>query len=79
MRTVYVVLHVHVIEDEDEIKLIGVYSSRKQAEAAVERMKQQPGFREEPRGFSIDPYALNQDNWTEGYITVFQSSTAHTE
>lgn len=54
---------------EDE-KLIGVYSTRENAEAAIERMKGQPGFVDNVEGFCIARYVMNEDHWTEGYITV---------
>ena len=55
---------------EERAKLIGVYSSKERAEQAIERLKKKPGFRDYPDGFLIDCYELDQDNWTEGFITV---------
>lgn len=65
----------------DDSKLIGVYSSRAAAEAAVIRLRAQPGFRELPSivntdadedagGFHIDQYRMDEDHWREGYITA---------
>ena len=68
---VYVVHHVHIFEEDDEdVKLIGVYSTMRHARAAVERLRLQPGFRDTPDGFSIDSYKLNQDHWGTGFITL---------
>jgi hypothetical protein len=68
---VFVLQHVHTFDDgEEDVKMIGVYSSRGQAEAAVERLSVQPGFNDTPEGFEIDPYVLDKDHWTEGYVTV---------
>jgi hypothetical protein len=68
---VFVVQHLHIQDDgEEEVKFIGVYSSREAAEKAVDRLKLQPGFRDRPDGFSIDTYTLDQDNWTQGYVTI---------
>lgn len=68
---VYVLHHVHEFGDgEEDVKMIGVYSTQEQAEAAVGRMRLQPGFSDAPEGFSIDRYPLDQDNWAEGYVTV---------
>ena len=47
--------------------LIGVYSSDAEARAAIERVKNQPGFAEFPEGFQICPYQLDRDHWTEGF------------
>jgi hypothetical protein len=52
---------------EDEPKLIGVYSSQEAAEAAIRRLKEQPGFCDYPEWFSIDPYDLDVDHWVEGF------------
>jgi len=68
---VFVVQHVHEFEDgEEDVKMIGVYSTRQRAQEAVERTRALPGFRDAPDGFHIDRYLLDQDHWTEGYITV---------
>jgi hypothetical protein len=72
MTNVYVVQHVHVLdEDEEDTKMIGVYETEQLAQAAVERLRLQPGFCDTPDGFHIGRYELNQDHWTEGYITVY--------
>lgn len=68
---VYVLQHVHKLEvDNEDVKLIGVYSTEDQAITAIERMISLPGFRKAPDGFHIDGYELDQDHWTEGYVTV---------
>jgi hypothetical protein len=84
MKTVFVVQHLHVLHDgQENVKMIGVYSSLEAARAAVDRLKGQPGFRDYPRlvdpltdtdadasGFYIEAYPLDKDNWTEGFVTV---------
>ncbi len=66
----FVVQHVHVLENgEESVKFIGVYSSKEAAEHGVDRLRLRPGFCDTPDGFSIDPYSLDEDNWTEGYST----------
>jgi hypothetical protein len=73
--SVFVLQHVHVInDDEEDIKLIGVYSTRERAEQAVARLRRQQGFSNTPEGFSIDEYPVDQDHWTEGYVTVYTNS-----
>ena len=72
---VFVVQHVHEYEDgEENVKMIGVYSTQEQAEGAVERLRKQPGFRDLPTGFSIDPYTVDEDNWTGGYVTLYHGA-----
>ena len=71
MTTVYVLQHVHPLDDcEEDVKLIGVYSSREHAQAAIRRLSQTPGFSVAPTGFHIDEYQLDKDHWGEGYSTL---------
>jgi hypothetical protein len=68
---VFVVQHVHEIkEDDEDVKLIGVYSTEESARAAVARLSLQPGFRESASGFHVDRYIVDKDHWAEGFITV---------
>jgi hypothetical protein len=68
---VFVVQHVHELEDESEdVKLIGVYSSQDAAASAVERLRRQPGFCDTPDGFHIDRYVVDEDHWSSGFIRV---------
>ena len=68
---VFIVHHVHTYDDgEEDVKLIGVYSTRENAEQAKEKAEKLPGFCDVPEGFSIDRFRLDEDHWTEGYITV---------
>jgi homoserine kinase type II len=71
MDAVYL-LH-HVRKDDkyaEDAKLIGVYRTEADARAAIERLKNQPGFRHFPDGFQYERYELNKDHWTEGFVTV---------
>jgi len=70
MATVFVVQHSYELEDQEETKLIGAYASCADAEAAVARLREQPGFRDHPQGFHIDSYELGQDHWQEGFVTL---------
>ena len=75
MNVVFLLWHSRAIGDgETGDKLIGVYSSEAEAEAAKARKLQYEGFRDEPDGFLIDKYELNRDYWSEGYITVTTGS-----
>ncbi|WP_298332856.1 hypothetical protein [Asticcacaulis sp.] len=71
MDKVYI-LH-HIREDDeygDDAKLIGVYQSEDAARLAICRLKDSPGFRDHPKGFGIDEYYLDRDNWGEGFETT---------
>jgi hypothetical protein len=82
MSSVFVVQHLHRLPDgTDDAKFIGVYKSRDSAEAAVKRLKTQPGFSEFPiiidfetddndQGFHVEEYQLDQDHWAEGFISI---------
>jgi homoserine kinase type II len=55
--------------DDTEL-LIGVYGTEQDAKAAVERLRDKPGFADFPQGFLIEQYEVNQDHWTEGFKRV---------
>lgn len=63
--------HVHVFDDDSEdVKLIGIYSTKEKAQAARERVSYQPGFCDYPEGFSISEILVDQDHWVEGFVSV---------
>lgn len=71
MDTVYLLWHVRADDPcHEDAKLIGVYRSQASADAAVLRVKGQPGFRDHPEGFEISVYPLDKDHWTEGFVSV---------
>ncbi len=71
MTSVYVLQHTHSMEDgAEDVKFIGVYSSREKAQAAAVRLSRAPGFSDAPDGFHIDEYPIDQDKWAEGYVTL---------
>lgn len=75
MTSVFVLQHAHALEDGDEdIKFIGVYSSRENAEAAVTRISRESGFSDDPDGFHIDEYQIDRDHWSEGYSEITKAS-----
>jgi hypothetical protein len=69
MDKVFLLWFTHTFADdrEDEL-LIGVYSSEEAAKAAQLRIGQEKGFVDQPEGFLISPYVLDQDHWASGYI-----------
>jgi hypothetical protein len=68
MKSVFIVFHEREIESGgDDTKMIGAYSSKVKGEAAIARLRDQPGFCDYPDGFSIDEYTLDQDHWLEGF------------
>jgi hypothetical protein len=68
---VFLLWHTHEMPDgEEDDKLIGVYTSAEDAEAARLRALPLPGFRDHAEGFQISRYTVGEDQWTEGYVTV---------
>ena len=71
MDTVFVLHHTHQkLPGEEDVKLIGVYSSHHKAEEAIQRLSDRPGFRDAKEGFTITDYQLDKDEWREGYATI---------
>lgn len=82
MKSVFIVQHLNIPPDgQENVKFIGAYRSVGSARAAIDRLKDQPGFCDHPRlvdpmkddepsGFYISEYDLDKDHWTEGYVTA---------
>lgn len=76
MMIVFTLYHVHEFDDgPEDAKLIGIFSTRAKAEAALENVRDQPGFRSTPEGFSIDEHLVDRMGWTEGYMTIHPDGT----
>ena len=68
MNTVYFVQHENIEDDYiEEPRTIGIYSSEKLAQEAIERAKKLSGFKDFPEGFEITKYILDLDQWTSGF------------
>ncbi len=80
-RTLYPAWHEHAIRDSEYVwvdfpRLIGLYSTRALAEAAVERAKSLPGFRESRYNgrlpdedmFVVDKERVGDVAWDEGFF-----------
>jgi hypothetical protein len=72
MEYVYVLQHSYEWEHEgefiEEIKMIGVYSTRENAQRVIGYYKTLPGFKKHPENcFHIDEYEINQNHWTHGF------------
>ena len=67
----------HVRKDDefgDDAKLVGVYSSEANAQAAIARLSDKPGFCDHPAGFQIDPFPFDEDHWVDGFISWEEAS-----
>jgi hypothetical protein len=70
MASVFLLHHVHDLDGVDDVKLIGVYSSAANAEAARDRISSQPGFSQRQTGFEVSECEIDRDHWTEGFSTA---------
>ena len=72
MSKVYLLQHYYDYGKEsehEEVKELGVYSTRELAEDAADRYLPLPGFRDYPREcFQISEFVVDRDTaWTEGF------------
>jgi homoserine kinase type II len=70
MGSVFLLWHVRGIEGVEDELLIGVYTTEDEANGAIGPLKGCKGFVDDPTGFQIHRYPLNQDSWTEGFVIV---------
>ncbi|KQT01805.1 hypothetical protein ASG68_22445 [Rhizobium sp. Leaf453] len=69
MRRVWKAEHIYEDGELDEYaKLIGYFSTRALARAAVKRVKDQPGFKKYSKGFVIGQVAIDRVGWSQGFI-----------
>lgn len=74
--TVFVVQHSRERSDgTEDVELIGVYSNRSLAEAAIARLLPQPAFRDFPDGFHVDSYELDSEHSRRGFLTATPTPT----
>lgn len=75
---VYLLHHIHVIKEGDEdLKLVGVFSSRERALFAIDELKHESGFKgrstlhssySAESGFYISEVALDEMDWKDGFV-----------
>jgi hypothetical protein len=70
VKDIYVLHHINELENEDDIKLIGVYSTEEKAKQAISKLSSQPGFVQSKEGFHIEKYEIDKDHWCEGFVTI---------
>jgi len=69
--SVWLVWHESETDGCKELKLIGVFSTRDGAEAAIEARRSKPGFADHPDGFEIAAHVIDRDTaWLDGFVTV---------
>ncbi|AOG00669.1 hypothetical protein BSY18_1458 [Blastomonas sp. RAC04] len=71
MTIVYDLWFTREYDDREDTELhIGIYASRFEAEAAIEALKDKPGFRDYPEGFEAHEVVLGQTGWQYGFVTT---------
>lgn len=69
--SVWIAWHEYERDGCSEYKMIGVFSSRERAEAAIDARRGKPGFVDHPDGFEIASYVVDRDSaWSDGFVTV---------
>lgn len=83
--TLYMVEHLHILYDGvEDIKFLGVFSTKEKAEKAIQMLSKQPGFKDFPKiiddndiendvieGFYIIKVVVDEiAEWKEGFTTV---------
>lgn len=78
----FLLQHLHTRQGgADDVKTLGVYSTRTSAMSAVERFRKLPGFRDTPQiadpsahgspaGFYVDEFQIDQDSWSDGFESL---------
>lgn len=69
-KKVYLLEHGYEQGDIDIVKYLGVFSSRQNAEEALEKYKTLPGFCDMPDDLHIYEIVLDFMEWSEGFITI---------
>ncbi len=74
VKVVYLLQHSYENEEGSEVKILGVFSSKQNAEAAIDSMIRKPGFSSYPDGFHIDELILDSVFWQDGFSTMVLES-----
>lgn len=71
MTTVYNLWYEREYPDREDTALhIGIYATELDALNAIERVRDQVGFRDYPDGFNVYPVKLGRTGWLEGFVTT---------
>lgn len=67
---VFIVEHTREDDDSSDTKFCGVFSTLENAESAVARLLECPGFRDYREGFEIHKLVVDQVHWQEGFVSA---------
>ncbi len=70
-KKIFFLDYVYEFEDgHDEVRLLGVFSSRKKAEFALSTIKKNPKFKKIAKYIVISSDVIDKLGWIEGFVTV---------
>lgn len=64
----YIVCHMYEINEHEEARMIGIFSSVNKANEVIKKHKKLPGFKEYPDGFIVDTCKMEEEDWESGFI-----------
>jgi hypothetical protein len=70
-RQVYLLWNMNDIDSSDFEAMLGIYSSRQNAEKAMEVMKSEALLTATGREFGVDAYGIDEDHWREGFVSGY--------
>jgi len=72
LKKVYFLYYVYEFEDgHDDVKLLGVFSSKAKANIALQNIKKNPDCKKIKNFFSIHQISIDRLGWSEGYVRVY--------
>ena len=72
LKKIYFLYYVYEFEDgHDDIRLLGVFSSKEKANIALKNIKKNPNYKKIKNLFSIHQIIIDKLGWTEGYVRVY--------
>jgi hypothetical protein len=66
-RTIYSLNHASGKYLDEDIKLIGVFSTKALAQETARLLKNKPGFRDQSGRFRVDAIVIDQIGWVDGF------------
>ena len=71
-KRIYFLDYVYEFEDgHDDIRLLGVFSSRKKAKEALLRIKNNPNYEKIAKYLVISGSFMEKLNWPDGYVIIY--------
>lgn len=68
--SVFLVWHARDIDEEEALKVLGVYATETDAQRRIDHALGEPGFRDYPDQFQIAEYEVGEDHWVGGFRTL---------